>query len=187
MNEPTLTVPVPESHMQTPTPAHDIEILVVEDSATQALYLAKLLEIDGGYRVRIAVNGREGLLAARAAKPTLIVSDIAMPEMDGFTMCREIKQDAALRDIPVILLTSLTSLYDVIKGLDCGADNFIRKPFDSTYLLGRIRVILASRVAWPPRSSCCSTWCSSWRSHRRRRTCTTSSATAMSVRACWPT
>jgi PAS domain S-box-containing protein/diguanylate cyclase (GGDEF)-like protein len=132
--------------MNTPIPEHAIDILVVEDSATQALYLAHLLETDGGYRVRIATNGREGLLAARAAAPTLIVSDIAMPEMDGFTMCREIKKDPALRDIPVILLTSLTSLYDVIKGLDCGADNFIRKPFDSAYLLRRIRVILAGRA-----------------------------------------
>jgi PAS domain S-box-containing protein/diguanylate cyclase (GGDEF)-like protein len=122
-----------------------IEILVVEDSATQAQLLAQLLQGDG-YRVRIAVNGREGLRAVRAAAPTLIVSDIAMPEMDGFEMCQEIKKDPALRDIPVILLTSLSSLYDVIKGLDCGADNFIRKPFDSTYLLNRIRFILANRT-----------------------------------------
>jgi PAS domain S-box-containing protein/diguanylate cyclase (GGDEF)-like protein len=122
-----------------------IEILVVEDSATQAQYLAQLMESDG-YRVRIAANGREGLRAARAAAPTLIVSDIAMPEMDGFAMCQALKKDAQLRDVPVILLTSLTSLYDVIKGLDCGADNFIRKPFDSKYLLGRIRFILANRA-----------------------------------------
>jgi PAS domain S-box-containing protein/diguanylate cyclase (GGDEF)-like protein len=122
-----------------------VEILVVEDSPSQAHYLAELMKADG-YRVRIAANGREGLRAARASAPTLIVSDIAMPEMDGFAMCQAIKRDARLRDIPVILLTSLTSLYDVIKGLDCGADNFIRKPFDSKYLLGRIRYILANRA-----------------------------------------
>jgi PAS domain S-box-containing protein/diguanylate cyclase (GGDEF)-like protein len=122
-----------------------VEILVVEDSPSQAHYLAELMKADG-YRVRIAANGREGLRAARASAPTLIVSDIAMPEMDGFAMCQAIKRDARLREIPVILLTSLTSLYDVIKGLDCGADNFIRKPFDSKYLLGRIRYILANRA-----------------------------------------
>ena len=127
-------------------PEQQIEILVVEDSATQAQSLAQLLETEGGYRVRIAANGREGLQAARACAPTLIVSDIAMPEMDGFAMCQEIKKDPQLRDIPVILLTSLSSLYDVIKGLDCGADNFIRKPFDSKYLIGRIRYILANRA-----------------------------------------
>ena len=122
-----------------------VDILVVEDSETQADQLAHLLSQDG-YHVRVAKNGRLGLAAAKASKPTLIVSDIAMPEMDGFTMCQVIKNDESLRDVPVILLTSLSSLYDVIKGLDCGADNFIRKPFEGKYLLGRIRFILANRA-----------------------------------------
>jgi DNA-binding response OmpR family regulator len=102
-----------------------IEILVVEDSATQARQLAQLLET-AGYRVRIAADGRAGLEEARRQPPTLIVTDIAMPHMDGFEMCKAMKKEEGLRDIPVILLTSLSSLYDVIKGLDCGADNFIR-------------------------------------------------------------
>jgi diguanylate cyclase (GGDEF)-like protein/PAS domain S-box-containing protein len=121
------------------------EILIVEDSATQAQHLAYLLRTEGGYRVRIAGDGAAGLAAARERAPTMIVSDISMPVMDGFTMCQEVKKDPALRDIPVILLTSLTSLYDVIRGLDCGADNFIRKPYDGKYLLGRVRFILANR------------------------------------------
>ena len=129
-----------------PIPARLVEILIVEDSVTQAEHLAHMLTRDGGYQVRVAANGAEGLAAARLRAPTLIVSDISMPEMDGFTMCREVKQDPRLRDIPVILLTSLTSLYDVIRGLDSGADNFIRKPFDARYLLGRIRFILANRA-----------------------------------------
>ena len=136
---------MPTSRLKTHTMEQHIDILVVEDSATQAQLLAQLLQSDG-YRVRIAGNGREGLRAVRESAPALIISDIAMPEMDGFEMCRQLKQDGALRAIPVILLTSLTSLYDVIKGLDCGADNFLRKPFDSGYLLGRIRVILANRA-----------------------------------------
>ena len=128
-----------------PDNRNDIEILVVEDSATQARQLARLLET-AGYRVRVAADGRAGLEAVRKQSPTLVVTDIAMPRMDGFEMCKAIKQDDALRDIPVILLTSLSSLYDVIKGLDCGADNFIRKPFEADYLLGRIRFILANRA-----------------------------------------
>jgi PAS domain S-box-containing protein/diguanylate cyclase (GGDEF)-like protein len=124
---------------------NDIEILVVEDSATQARQLAQLLA-KAGYRVRIAADGQAGLGEARKQPPTLIVTDIAMPRMDGFEMCKAIKKDEGLRDIPVILLTSLSSLYDVIKGLDCGADNFIRKPFEADYLLGRIRFILANRA-----------------------------------------
>jgi diguanylate cyclase (GGDEF)-like protein/PAS domain S-box-containing protein len=131
--------------MNRPIAEPTIDILVVEDSATQAQYLAQLLEA-GGYRVRIAANGREGLAAARAAAPTLIVSDIAMPEMDGFALCHAIKQDPLLREIPVILLTALVSLHDVIKGLDCGADNFLRKPVDDRYLLGRIGAVLAGRA-----------------------------------------
>ncbi len=138
--------------MNRPAPEPTIDILVVEDSATQAEYLAKLLEA-GGYRVRIAANGREAIEAARVSAPTLIVSDIAMPEMDGFAMCHAIKQDPLLRDVPVILLTALASLHDVIKGLDCGADNFLRKPYDDRYLLGRVGAVLASRTqrsAAPP-------------------------------------
>ena len=134
--------------MMTTTAHNDdaIEILVVEDSATQARQLARLLQTDGGFLVRIAADGVAGLAEARRKAPTLIVADIAMPNMDGFQMCKEIKKDPRLCDIPVILLTSLTSLYDVIKGLDCGADNFIRKPYEAEYLLGRIRFILANRA-----------------------------------------
>ncbi len=121
------------------------DILVVEDSETQADQITHLLE-SAGYRVRVARDGRAGLEEARGETPTLVVSDIAMPEMDGFAMCQEMKRDSALKDVPVILLTALTSLYDVIKGLDCGADNFIRKPLDGKYLLGRIRFILANRA-----------------------------------------
>jgi PAS domain S-box-containing protein len=124
----------------------DVDVLIVEDSATQAQHLAHLLATEGGYRVRIATNGVEGLVAARAQLPTLIISDINMPVMNGFTLCQEVKQDEGLREVPVILLTSLTSLYDVIRGLDCGADNFIRKPFDARYLMGRVRYILANRA-----------------------------------------
>ena len=98
------------------------EILIVEDSETQADQLAHLLSRNG-FRVRVAKDGVAGLALAREAKPTLIISDIAMPHMDGFEMCRALKKDAAVQDVPVILLTALSSLYDVIKGLDCGADN----------------------------------------------------------------
>ncbi len=63
-------------------------------------------------------------------KPTLIVSDVMMPEMDGYMLCREIKRTEELKDIPVVLLTSLSDIRDIMKGLECGADNFIRKPYD---------------------------------------------------------
>lgn len=126
------------------TKAVSTKILIVEDSAIQALVLRRILEKEG-YSVSMAKNGVEGLAAARELVPELIITDIMMPKMDGFQMCRQIKDTAELKDIPVILLTSLSDPRDVISGLKCGADNFINKPFNENYLLSRIRYILLSR------------------------------------------
>ena len=106
-----------------------VEILIAEDSATQREQLAQLLR-EHGYSVTAAADGREALAAARRRKPTLIVSDIVMPELDGFGLCRALKSDDGLKDVPVVLLTSLSDVRDVISGLECGADNFIRKPYE---------------------------------------------------------
>ena len=124
--------------------ANPLRVLIVEDSRTQAEGLRFLLE-GSGYQVSIVPNGGAALESVRANPPTLIISDIVMPQMDGYTLCRHVKNDPALRDIPVILMTSLSSPEDVINGLECGADNFIRKPCDETYLLSRIEYILSNR------------------------------------------
>ncbi len=121
-----------------------VEILIVEDSPTQAEQLKQLLE-ENRFRVAVASNGKKGLEEARRRKPTLVISDILMPEMDGFTLCKGIKSDETLKDMPVLLLTSLSSPHDVVRGLECGADNFIRKPYDERYLLARIKYILVNR------------------------------------------
>jgi signal transduction histidine kinase/DNA-binding response OmpR family regulator len=118
------------------------EILIVEDSPTQAEELQYTLE-QHGYLVRNARNGAEALSAIGKRRPTLIVSDIVMPGMDGFTLCKKIKSEIA-SEIPVILLTSLSDPQDVLKGLECGADNFITKPYDGNYLLTRIHHILVN-------------------------------------------
>jgi hypothetical protein len=120
---------------------NDVEILVAEDSATQREQLAYLLQ-EHGYSVTAAADGREALAAARRRKPTLIVSDIVMPELDGYGLCRALKSDGALKDVPVVLLTSLSDVHDVISGLECGADNFIRKPYEEKNLLSRIEYLL---------------------------------------------
>ncbi len=121
-----------------------VEVLIVEDSPTQAEHLTYLLE-EQGYRVTAASNGRQALAAARARKPTLIISDILMPEMDGYALCTAIKSDAELKDIPVILVTDLNSPQDVIMGLQCCADNFVTKPYDPQFLLARITQSLKNR------------------------------------------
>ncbi|MBA5607941.1 response regulator [Duganella sp. FT3S] len=122
----------------------ETEILIVEDSPTQAERLRRLIQ-SMRYRARVAGNGRLALEAIRAAKPQLVLSDIVMPEMDGYTLCRAIKTDPVLRDIPVILVTSLTDPKDIIRGIECGADNFIRKPYSEEYLLNRIGHMLMNQ------------------------------------------
>ncbi|MBI3895895.1 MAG: response regulator [Acidobacteria bacterium] len=113
------------------------EILIAEDSATQAALLQHLLE-ENGFRVTVAADGKQALAMVRERKPSLIVSDIVMPEMDGYALCDAIKSAKELKDIPVILLTSLTGAEEVLKALQCGADNIMRKPYDNKRLLSLI-------------------------------------------------
>ena len=118
-------------------------ILIVEDSPTQAEKLRYILE-KHGYQVESAANGREALVALGRIRPLTVVSDIVMPEMDGYTLCRQIKESSALREIPVILLTALSEPEDVIMGLECGADYFIMKPYNERFLLSRLQHIIAN-------------------------------------------
>ena len=118
-------------------------ILIVEDSPTQALRLQHVLERHD-YEVFTAKNGREAIESLRTRVPTLIITDINMPEMDGYELCRRVKDDAELKDVPLILLTSLSDPKDILKGLECGADNFIVKPYDEEFLLSRIQYVLAN-------------------------------------------
>ncbi len=120
-----------------------IEILIAEDSPTQAEQLRYILE-NRDFRVVVTRNGREALEAMQARKPTLVITDINMPEMDGYELCRRIRADEALADVPVILLTSLADSEDVFKGLECGADNFITKPYEENNLLARVHYLLAN-------------------------------------------
>ena len=121
-----------------------LTVLIVEDSPIQALFLKRILE-KAGYTLYMAKNGAEGLATAMEVKPDIVITDIVMPEMDGFELCRHIKELNDLKDIPVILLTTLNDPSDVINGLKCGADNFINKPYDENNLLNRIKYILISR------------------------------------------
>ncbi len=119
------------------------EILIIEDSPTQAEQLVHTLQRNG-YKVTAARNGKEALELLDRLKPTVIVTDIVMPEMDGFTLCKKLKDNENLKDIPVILLTALSDPEDVLKGLECGADNFITKPYDEHSLLTRVHHILVN-------------------------------------------
>jgi DNA-binding response OmpR family regulator len=122
-------------------PKGPMKLLVVEDSRTQAEYLRHILENEG-YRVVLASNGLEALEQIRIDRPALVLSDIIMPGMDGYELCRTIRSDAALASIPVILVTQLFDPVDVIKGLEAGADNFIIKPFEARHVNSRIQAVI---------------------------------------------
>jgi CheY-like chemotaxis protein len=114
-----------------------IDILLVEDSRTQAELIEHALEA-AGHRVRSARNGLQALDLVREEAPSLVVSDIMMPGLDGYALCRALKDEPATRMIPFIMLTTLTEPADIIRGIECGADNFICKPFSPEVLLERI-------------------------------------------------
>jgi signal transduction histidine kinase len=116
-------------------------VLIAEDSPTQLQHLARILESEG-FEVASAVNGRVALQLARQHKPRLVISDVMMPEMGGYELCAELKNDPRLADVPVILVTSLTDPQDVIRALECRADGFVLKPYDAENVLSRIRFML---------------------------------------------
>ncbi len=120
-------------------------ILIVEDSPVQAELLRRALE-GAGYQVIVAGDGAEGLAMAKAHHPVAVVSDINMPVMDGYAMCQAIRREAALKTTPVILLTMMSDVEDVIHGLNAGADAYLTKPYNIPSLVSR----LASLLAYPP-------------------------------------
>ena len=121
-----------------------VEILVVEDSPTQAEQLRFILE-KRGFIVSVASDGKKALASLAMHKPDIIITDIIMPEMDGYELCRRIASDPSLADIPVIFVTTLTDPTDVIKGLQVGANNFITKPYDEEHLVSRIDYLIANK------------------------------------------
>lgn len=124
--------------------SEEIEILIVEESLSQAEQLKHILE-QHGHRVSVEHSAQLALAAIRRCKPHVVISAVRFPGMDGYTLCREIKMDENLKEIPVILLTSLSDTKDVIRGLECGADNFITKPYDEELLMSRIEYIVLNR------------------------------------------
>jgi len=120
-------------------------IMVIEDSRSQAAILKALLR-KHDYKVKDFENGITAFKAAVEDPPLLILSDIVMPGMDGYEFCRKAKSNQELKDIPIILLTTLQDSMDIIKGLQAGSDNFITKPYDAKYLLSRINYLLANRA-----------------------------------------
>ena len=121
----------------------DINILIAEDSPTQAAQLCGVLETHG-YSVTVARNGREALDSLRLQPPMMVITDIIMPEMDGYELCRQIKANPEWKHLPVMLLTSLSEPVEVIRSLECGADSFTIKPWEENQILSRIQRLSAN-------------------------------------------
>lgn len=131
--------------LPSPLPDQDKpQILIVEDNRDVIYYLQKCLQ--GLYRINIARNGREGIDQAVADIPDLIISDIMMPEVDGYELCRIIRADERTNHIPIILLTAKVEQEDKLEGLSRGADAYLSKPFQREELLIRIEKLIELRA-----------------------------------------
>src|SRR6266702_1414329 len=117
------------------------KILIVDDEPFNVDYLEQELE-DLGYTTVSARNGREALEKVASEAPDLILLDVMMPIMDGFTVCRILKGDDETRLIPIVIMTALDSIDDRITGIEAGADDFLTKPVNQQELLARIQTAL---------------------------------------------
>lgn len=118
------------------------KVVLVEDSPTQAARLKHFLR--SYYRIIHAKTATAALEITAQSQPDLVVTDVTMPEMDGFELCRRLKADQSLGDIPVLLLTGLSEPEDIVWGLESGADSYLTKPYDDSELLSRIEFVLTN-------------------------------------------
>ena len=121
----------------------DERLLLVEDDASIREIVSIGLKA-AGFRVATAMDGRQGLATARSGSFDAVILDVMLPSLDGFEVCREIRKFSR---VPVVMLTARTDLIDVIVGLESGADDYVKKPFELPELLARLRAVLRRAAA----------------------------------------
>ena len=117
------------------------KILVVDDEVDLVETVRFPLEIEG-YNVLVAYNGEEALNQARKENPDLILLDLMLPKLDGYKVCRLLKFDERYKHIPILMLTAKTQEKDKVLGMETGADEYITKPFEMDYLMGKVKEYL---------------------------------------------
>jgi CheY-like chemotaxis protein len=126
----------------TPTVAVQKKVLVVEDSRVARIVLCKFLQ-DHGYNVVEAANGRSALSQLAVDAPDLVILDLILPDIDGYEIFHSMKDNVRTRDIPVIILTSRSSLVDKLRGRMSGSDEYVTKPFKNEVLLDKLKKYLS--------------------------------------------
>ena len=122
------------------------KILVIEDDEAIRDVVRFTLENNGFSQVITAGDGARGLQIAQREQPSLILLDLMLPQLDGLSVCRELKRDEATRNIPVIMLTAKSEESDIVLGLELGACDYITKPFSNKVLVARVRAQLRSGI-----------------------------------------
>lgn len=120
---------------------HVPHLLVVDDSPHNIQYLGSVLR-DAGYVVSVALDGEQALERSHSLHPDLVLMDVMMPELNGFEVCRRMKSDPELNDIPVIFISARSRLEDIVQGLTVGGVDYIRKPFQAAEVTQRVRTHL---------------------------------------------
>ena len=119
-------------------PAQTAHVLVVDDDPRMLSMMRRFLEADG-YHVVTAAEGESALDIVRRGQVNLIILDVMMPGLDGFEVCRTVRRESV---VPILMLTARDEAVDKVSGLDCGADDYVVKPFDTDELMARVRALL---------------------------------------------
>ncbi len=127
------------------------KVLVIDDDLAINELIKVNLEL-AGYRVLQAFDGVKGFALAKQEIPSLIVLDVMMPDVDGFTVAQRIRKNSETAEIPILMLTALSQINDKVKGFDIGVDDYLVKPFEMDELLVRVRALL-KRTAQIPKSA----------------------------------
>ena len=122
------------------------KLLIIDDAADVHRLIRARLQEDGSYEIRSAFDAESGANLARVFRPDLILLDVDLPGLDGYSLCAQLKEDPQTARIPVVFLTAAHTTEHKVRGLELGATDFITKPFDPTELRARVRASLRTKA-----------------------------------------